>query len=776
MIITKQRDVNILSEGSSVESINMSLDMDSANILMSMLSKNLYSDPIGSTVRETASNALDSHRKAGVTDAIIISLKINTEDNYEFSVEDFGVGLDNNDIENIISKYGNSTKRNSDEFIGAMGLGFKSPLSYNSVFYFTCRKNGIERKYLMSEGEDVNTIDLLFETPTVERDGVKVIVPVKYNDIWTFHEKIKNQLAYFESVYFDVNVKGNIISNEFSIHRAENFQLSELNMDNYMHICLDNVYYPIDFSKLGIQNMINLPIGLRFGLSDGLFPTPNREQLIYSSTTKKKILDKIEQVATDLVEMYNVNSIDCKDIHEIFQYYASTARNITIGNNQIDTARLSAYTKTIFRKPEYENYKITDFAELFASRDYMFYEYKVGMNYVRGQFRQTSGYWNTNLNYKNSQNTNRIWTFDEPLVGNKKSYIKSLLPVNDYNEVMFLRKSKHFNLKGKDRNYPYDNYMTMLKLNRYPKETWRARIIEFQSIVKELTMDFRDADTTDIPQAWLDAKKKKRVTVSTGTGRRVKLEGEINFKVAEELQRYVHGKSSKLSPGVLKVADISSAKFLHVYGKAKDEALIDQLYSVSSKQKIKYFVLSEREHKVVETLDIHNLISIEKFMEGKNAPFRRIVTGYLIDSLMSRYSSVFTKTYLLESISASLKAEIDVLIEYSNLNHRMYGDTKIYEAMLVIAEEHNLFDETIYTEYRQLKSLLDNFPFIETTMEILPAYTNKEWYERYLNVLSDLFKYNRLRVDYTNYHLRLNEDISEEVLTEEIINELEANN
>ena len=44
----------------------MSLDMDSAQVLMQMLSKNLYSDAIGSTIRECASNALDSHRRAGV--------------------------------------------------------------------------------------------------------------------------------------------------------------------------------------------------------------------------------------------------------------------------------------------------------------------------------------------------------------------------------------------------------------------------------------------------------------------------------------------------------------------------------------------------------------------------------------------------------------------------------------------------------------------------------------------------------------------------------------
>ena len=55
---------------------------------------------------------------------------------------------------------------------------------------------------MMYEGEDVNTIDLLYETPTTEGNGVKVIVPVKYHDRYAFNQKIKEQLAYFERCLF----------------------------------------------------------------------------------------------------------------------------------------------------------------------------------------------------------------------------------------------------------------------------------------------------------------------------------------------------------------------------------------------------------------------------------------------------------------------------------------------------------------------------------------------------------------------------------------------
>ena len=93
MILEKQKESHVLQEGESQDSIGMSLDLDSAQILMQMLSKNLYSDSIGSTIREWSSNALDSHRRTGIDKPIIVSFDRNSGDNYEFSVEDFGIGF-----------------------------------------------------------------------------------------------------------------------------------------------------------------------------------------------------------------------------------------------------------------------------------------------------------------------------------------------------------------------------------------------------------------------------------------------------------------------------------------------------------------------------------------------------------------------------------------------------------------------------------------------------------------------------------------------------------
>ena len=122
MILEKQKENLELTDGEIHESFATVIDFDSADFLKQMLSK-FYSDGIGSLIRETASNALDSHRSVGTKDPIIVSLAQGKDGNYEFSVEDFGLGIGADTVENVIKKYGKSTKRKESNQLGAFGLG-----------------------------------------------------------------------------------------------------------------------------------------------------------------------------------------------------------------------------------------------------------------------------------------------------------------------------------------------------------------------------------------------------------------------------------------------------------------------------------------------------------------------------------------------------------------------------------------------------------------------------------------------------------------------------
>lgn len=752
MILEKQTEANVLTEGVSQSSIGMSLDLDSAQVLMQMLSKNLYSDSIGSTIRECASNALDSHRRAGVDKPIIVSFKRNDANNYEFSVEDFGIGLDAEDVENIISKYGKSTKRDSNTELGMMGLGFKAPLAYCSSFYFVCRKDGVERKYMMYEGEDNNTIDLLYVKATTEGNGVKVIIPVKYYDRYDFISKTREQLAYFESVYFDFMDED--IKNDFVIFRGEHFQFSEMATDSKMHICLDNVYYPMDFEKLGISDSLYFPIALRFSLSDGLFPTPNRESLRYTQEGKQIILNKLKLVADYFVGKYNDAVEQGKDIQSVLDYLASGDRFINSFNKNYSLNKLIPYASKAPSTPKLDGVEKLNLQKLYFNRDWWLSEYTPKVHIQRGRAMSVENRYCSNWNPRGLQDV-KIYVYDSlKLSGVKKDYIKSITTGRD--SAIIVRRDGQFELDKKGTHYKR-NYYNILELDKYSVSEWRDMIKEFQHIISLLTADFINLDDLVVPQSFLDGRKKVKAVTSQATGRR-KMTGEIVGKQAVDLQRYVDGKNCKWNSTIYKLETLHNAPYLTVYGSQDNVEMMDKLYSVIPTSIIRFVQFSDRELETVKKLDVHNWMSYDEFMKGENAVFKRTITAYLIRQLKSTNQYTFDRTHTLKKLSLSLYNKVLSLNSYVRTWYANNGHTDAYNAMLKIAEEKNLFDMTIYQTYLDVKAISERLIFINYLLSKMNWSSN----DAAMVCLRDLCKYHKFRLDVKNYKNNIVEEESTE--------------
>jgi hypothetical protein len=762
MILEKQKEANVLEEGQAQESIGMSLDLDSAQILMQMLSKNLYSDDIGSAIRECASNALDSHRRAGVDTPIVVSFKASTTNNYEFCVEDFGIGLDADDVRNIISKYGKSTKRNSTTELGMMGLGFKAPLAYSSSFYFVCRKDGMERKYMMYEGEDTNTIDLLYETKTEEPNGVKIIIPVKFNDRWSFMRKIKEQLCYFESVYFDVP-EDSSITNDFLISRHTHFQFSEMSTDTRLHICLDNVYYPLDFEKIGIDR-IDFPIALRFSLSDGLFPTPNRESLRYTQEAKKIIMDKLAQVADYYVETYNKSLNEGSDIKSMINYLEKNGHYIEMSSRKYKIDNFLRYASVKPLIPELEGVKLLNFPSL-----YKMYKQNILVDAFPSKFSLRYKRLSSADNYVYGYNLEsvcngqaKVWVYDDRIPQIKKDYLRATCVENEHNFIV--KRAAPMKL-GVPAKFDLKTYYHLLALKSYPKDQWRDVIKEYQHIMSMIEETFIDLDALNVPQDFIDSKKKAKISkAGIASTKRLKLQGEIVCKKGVDLLRYNGGKNCKFDSQIYKLENLESDKNLKIYTHHDDCLKLDPLYGMMSKQKMEVITFSSRELKIVEQLNIHNLISYEKFMEGKTAPFKRIITSVLINEMMGLYRSTFDRIDAVRYVSTDLANKLDRLSQYRRDNY-VSTDHDLRKAMLEVALEHNLFDPQIYTEYIEMLDIFDKLTFLNPVCARL-GYTRED--DPMIPVIIDLFKYYKHRVDLKHYNIKIND----EVLTEETIDQL----
>jgi len=131
MIPKKTNNLDIENIAGDFGTKKAGLDASSLPFLFKMVSESLYSNPIGSLIRELTSNCFDSHTEAKVDDAVLIKKDSDEEGDY-ISFNDFGVGLSPERIDNIYMNWFSSTKRETDDLIGGFGLGSKSPLSYTN--------------------------------------------------------------------------------------------------------------------------------------------------------------------------------------------------------------------------------------------------------------------------------------------------------------------------------------------------------------------------------------------------------------------------------------------------------------------------------------------------------------------------------------------------------------------------------------------------------------------------------------------------------------------
>jgi hypothetical protein len=276
-----------------------------------ILSDGLYSDKIGSIIRELSCNAVDSHVDAGkAREPIEVHLPTLFEP--FFHVRDFGTGLDHAQVIGIYTCYGASTKTNSNDFIGQLGLGSKSPFSYVDAFDVTAIKDGVERQYSMYKNEQgMPSVALLGEKPTTESNGVTVKMPVKQEDMRRFSEKAARVFRWFSVRPKITGVESLSIQDLVPMFEGNGWKICKKNDSYYAPAganspvaLMGRVAYPLDANSLPDLSkaqaaMISLPLVLEFGIGD-LEVAASREALGYDKRTQANIKAKLDQLITEL--------------------------------------------------------------------------------------------------------------------------------------------------------------------------------------------------------------------------------------------------------------------------------------------------------------------------------------------------------------------------------------------------------------------------------------------------------------------------------------------
>lgn len=291
---------NFLETSQPFETTEFSID-DSAHAF-ELLLKNLYSDPISSTVRETISNAWDSHMAAGKADTAII-VTAPTELEPTFIVQDFGVGISPDKFRKVVTRIFCSDKTNSDDMIGGYGLGLKSPLAYTDQFVITSIIDGWLRNYSCHISESGKPMLSTFnKEATSEGNGVTIKVPVKPKDIKAFQTAIKNTLMYFASFTCNLNIAQNSV-----LWDNDDVQIVNTHNDygNKLYALVGCIPYEINLSHIVDSPRSEYQwigsIILKFNINE-ISVTPNREELNYNEKTINAINKKYNQAKAAAVK------------------------------------------------------------------------------------------------------------------------------------------------------------------------------------------------------------------------------------------------------------------------------------------------------------------------------------------------------------------------------------------------------------------------------------------------------------------------------------------
>ena len=328
IINTQESDIQVVGD---ITEFKSSIDPKNLEFITTLLSSNLYSAPERSFIREIVSNAWDSQVEAGTTNVpIIIKITESKRTNYygkdftgygDITIRDFGTGLSPERFNDIYRNIGSSTKRESNDYHGAFGIGHLSGFSCSNTMYITSYYEGTCYEYIGIK--DANTIvyTLVSTTPTTEKNGLEVTLKNVHLD------KYRNSLKYinfFPNVFIDDNNSFLKSLNDIKIKKYNNFWVASWIIED--KLLLGNVLYPLNRVELNLddsslrkflEDIQHTGIVFKFDIGE-LSVTPNRENIIYTKECVDKIIKKIVATKQEIDNLINEKAKE--DFTDLVEY------------------------------------------------------------------------------------------------------------------------------------------------------------------------------------------------------------------------------------------------------------------------------------------------------------------------------------------------------------------------------------------------------------------------------------------------------------------------
>lgn len=304
-MIPSYQNRNIESNGVS-ESVLFGISTNDTAHIMDILRNTLYSDKLTAVLREYSANAKDAHAEVG-KQSIPIKIILPTIMEPTLIIQDYGPGLSHDDVFQVYTQYGASTKRNNNETIGQLGLGSKSGFCYSDSFTIVSCHGGKRRTYvaLLDETEK-GTCNLLCEEDCGEETGITIQIPVEQEDITEFSDKAKKLFQYFNpKPDINIEIPNTLTKGVYLINGL--IDVEAFDPGNWVAL-MGGIPYNINLGQLtgagisedGIADWIDKLSGALYFNIGEVHISASREELKYSKSTKELIVRKFN----DLIDEY----------------------------------------------------------------------------------------------------------------------------------------------------------------------------------------------------------------------------------------------------------------------------------------------------------------------------------------------------------------------------------------------------------------------------------------------------------------------------------------
>lgn len=308
--------------------------MDVNAHMFRILSDGLYSDKIGAVLREIACNAYDAHVMVG-KQSLPIEVRLPGELSPTFYVKDWGPGLSEDQVRELYSTYGRSTKQGDENTTGGFGLGSKSPFAYTDQFTITSAYQGVMRTFIAHKDEEEPRITLMSTEAAPEdwQNGVMVSLVIRPEDFQTFRDRAVALFRWFEvrpslvagmdvEMLIQDNDADGIVVGDYRLFPSRNGKANGPGAS----VVMANVRYPLNLAELNLKPaeaarvvafspILKVPNG-------AVMPTPSREGMQYTRESKAYLAEafgpKFWAALTQYVKQSVEDHLD-KSFGELYQ-------------------------------------------------------------------------------------------------------------------------------------------------------------------------------------------------------------------------------------------------------------------------------------------------------------------------------------------------------------------------------------------------------------------------------------------------------------------------